>query len=192
MTPPLDEDPRWRRLKDEGRVCGSCGVSHKGLFDLASFRPEHWAGEERYEPNGALRLDGDFLSEDFCVIGGESFFVRGVLELPIIGSGGETFGYGVWSTLSRENFGRYVDGFDAGHRGDEDWFGWFSNRLKGWPDTLHLKCRVRARPGRQRPRFLLEPTDHPLALAQGAGVNFDRLLDIYAATGHDIRPLLSA
>jgi len=43
-----------------------------------------------------------------------------------------------------------------------------------------------ARDDRQRPRIELEPTDHPLAIEQRAGITFDRLLDIYALNGHDI------
>lgn len=191
MIAPLDEDSRWLRLMKEGRRCSSCEEVHAGVFDLACFRPEHWCGAETYQQNSALSLDGDFLSEDFCVIGGADFFVRGIVELPIIGSGGAVFAYGVWSTLSREKFTIYVDRFDAGAAGDEDWFGWFSNRLKAYPDTLNLKCRVRPRTGRRRPRFVLEPTDHPLALEQASGISFDRLLEIYAANGHDLRASLT-
>jgi hypothetical protein len=70
------------------------------------------------------------------------------------------------------------------------WFGWFSNRLKGYDDTLNLKCQVHPRPGRQRPWIELEPTDHPLAVEQRRGMTLDRLLEIYALNGHDIRQTL--
>ena len=63
-------------------------------------------------------------------------------------------------------------------------FGWFSNRLKGYPDTLNLKCQVHPRAGRQRPWIELEATDHPLALEQRNGITFDRLLEILALHGH--------
>ena len=72
-----------------------------------------------------------------------------------------------------------------------NWFGWFSNRLNGYPDTLNLKCQVRPRDGRQRPHIELESTEHPLALEQRNGITFDRLLEIYAANGHDLRAALS-
>ena len=144
-------------------------------------------------PNSALDLDGDFLSEDFCVLRGEHFFVRAVLELPIIGGDAKRFGFGVWSTLSRPNFERYVDTFDSGGEHAElgPWLGWFSNRLAGYPDTLNLKCRLHFQADRQRPKIELEPTEHPLAVEQRDGMTFDRLLEIYAINGHDIRRSLS-
>jgi len=77
--------------------CSSCDQVHSGLFDLAAFNPDFWTGEKAYAPNSKLTLEGDFLSEDFCVIEGENFFVRCVLEFPIKGFD-LTFGFGVWST----------------------------------------------------------------------------------------------
>ena len=45
--------------------------------------------------------------------------------------------YGLWSTVSKANFQTYGDNFDTGFDGLlGPWFGWFSNRLKGCPDTL--------------------------------------------------------
>jgi hypothetical protein len=37
----------------------------------------------------------------------------------------------------------------------------------------------------------LEPTDHPLAVEQRDGITFDRVLEIYALHGHDLRTVLS-
>ena len=188
----LANDPRWRRILDRPWTCADCGETHQGLIDLACGKPEQWPGAEDKAPNSALDPNGNFLSEDFCVLDGQHFFVRAVLELPIRGSDGRHFGFGVWSTLSRQNFVRYVQTFDSGEQ-DElgPWFGWFSNRLKGYPDTLNLKCQVHPVSGRQRPRVLLEPADHPLAIEQQNGITFDRLLELYAISGHDIRRSLS-
>jgi hypothetical protein len=112
------------------------------MFDVAAFAPDFWDGAEVYEPNSALRLDGDFLSEDFCIIGGESFFIRGVLEIPVRGVA-EKFGFGSWSTLSKANFELYVERFDEGeYPGLGPWTGWFSNRIPGFADTLKQPCWV--------------------------------------------------
>lgn len=186
----LADDPRWRRFSERAFQCPDCGHEHRGLFDLGVFAPGAWPGAAVYEPNNALRLEGDFLSEDFCVVDGKHFFVRCVLELPLQGSS-ERFGYGVWSSLSPKNFSRYVAEFDNGFDGEESWFGWFSNRLKAYPDTFNLKCQVRPQPDRQRPLIALEPADHPLCLEQRDGVSFDRLLEIYAENGHDFRAALA-
>jgi hypothetical protein len=63
--------------------------------------------------------------------------------------------------------------------------------LKGYPDTLNLKCQVLPQEGRQRPFVELEPTAHPLAVEQREGATFDRILEIYALYGHDMRSALS-
>jgi hypothetical protein len=190
----LHHDPRWRRIWERPWRCGSCQGEHKGIFDLACDNPEQWPGNAQIAPNSALDLTSDFLSEDFCVLRGEHFFVRAVLELRIVGGEGKCFGFGVWATLSRQNFVRYVNTFDSGEQaGLGPWFGWFSNRLAGYPDTLNLKCQLHFQNDRQRqrPKVELEPTEHPLAVEQQRGMTFDRLLEIYALYGHDIRRSLS-
>src|SRR6202035_3427906 len=187
----LTSDPRWRRLWDRPWSCSACHGTHQGLVDLACGKPDQWPGAEDKAPNSALDLSGNFLSEDFCVLEGQHFFVRAVLELSILGGSGQRFGFGVWSTLSRENFLRYVTTFDSGEQdGLGPWFRWFCNRLKGYPDTLNLKCQVHPKSGRQRPRVLLESTPHPLAVEQRLGITLDRLLELLATNGHDIRPSL--
>jgi hypothetical protein len=114
--------------------------------------------------------------------------VRCVIRLPIVGAADEVFAYGVWATLSRKNFQICLDAFDAGKQGHlGPWFGWFSNRLAGYPDTLNLKRQVYPQENRQRPHIELEPTDHPLAVEQRVGITFDRVLEIYALYGHDLR-----
>lgn len=191
MTEHLDNDARWRRLWNRPWLCSACEDEHVGIMDLACSRPDQWSGSEEREPNSELDLTGNFLSEDFCVLEGQHFFVRAILELPILGGGDESFCYGIWSSLSREHFESYAEVFDSAeqeHLGP--WFGWFSNHLKGYPDTLNLKCQVHPVDGRLRPQIELEPTDHPLAVEQRNGITLDRLLDLYEINGHDIRSLL--
>jgi hypothetical protein len=161
------------------------------LFDLACDKPDFWQGGEQ-RPNSELQGSENILTEDFCVLGGTHYFVRCVLQLPILGKQDAVFGFGTWATLSKQNFSRYVDTFDSGAQGDlGPWFGWFSNRLKDYPDTLNLKCQVHPRAGRQRPLIELERTEHPLAVEQQNGITFDRLLAIYAVNGHDLRVALT-
>jgi hypothetical protein len=172
------------RLRGAGWDCASCGIAHKGMFHLSAFAPYFWEGLEEYEPNGAIRFDGDFLSEDFCVVGGEHFFVRCVFEIPVHGLA-EKFGFGIWSTLSRANFQIYLDAFDNGmyaNRGP--WTGWFSHRLISFEDTLNQGCWVHPRLDRQRPVITLANEEHELARAQEEGITPERVLELYAAYGH--------
>ena len=60
---------------------------------------------------------------------------------------------------------RYLDG---------PYFGWFATRLGQWPETLQLKTHVHLRPPPLRPVIELEPTDHPLAIAQREGISRER------------------
>ena len=167
---------RWR--------CASCDDEHEGMFALAACAPYVWPHPEVPEPNGALRMDGDFLSEDFCVLGGEHFFVRCSLDLPVHGLE-QPFGFGIWSTLSRTNFDKYVDGFDDGDYQDfGPWTGWFSNALEVFGDTLNLPCWVEPQSERLRPLVSFGDLDHPIAIAQREGISAERVLEIYAAYGH--------
>jgi hypothetical protein len=188
----IGEDPRWRRLQSRKWKCVSCGQTHSGIFDIAFDKPAVWPDANERISNADLAPGmTHFLADDFCVLNNEHYFVRCVFELPILGAD-QSLGFGLWSSLSRDNFIRYAETFD---RNDQakfgPWFGWFSNRLSGYPDTLNLKCSVHPRDERQRPFIELEPTDHPLACDQRNGISIDRLVEIYAAHGHDLRAALS-
>jgi hypothetical protein len=177
-------DPRYSRLVDCARRCASCGEEHQGLFDLGCAKPDFWLGSEQPLPNSAVQNSKDCLTEDFCVMEGH-YFVRCVLRLPLTGAPGQYFGFGVWSTLSKKNFDKYLETFDNGWQEVlGPWFAWFSNRLKPYPDTLNLKCQVHPHEGRQRP--WLEASEHPLAQDSLNGITYERLLEIYAAYGHAV------
>jgi hypothetical protein len=106
-------------------------------------------------------------------------------SVPLRGLPGQCFSYGVWSTLSKQNFELYAETFDSGEQGGlGPWFGWFSNRLKGYPDTLNMKCQVHPQFGRRRPWIELEQSGHPLAIEARDGIAYERLLEIHAMEGH--------
>lgn len=154
------------------------------MFDLGCRAPDYWPHARDFEPNGALRLNGDFLSEDFCVLGGEDFFVRCVFQVPVHRLG-SSLGFGVWSSLSRDNFELYVGTFDDP---DQDkigpMFGYFSNSLRGFEETVPEQCDVVPRKDRQRPLLYLQNGWHELATAQRDGITPEHVLEIYAEYGH--------
>lgn len=169
----------------EGRwQCSCCGEWHEGLMDLAAGAPDHWPHEQAYEPNSALRTDGDFLSEDFCVLEGRHFFVRSVLVVPIQASE-RGWGFGAWTTLSRENFDRYAAMFDDPPQTDEVWFGWLSNKLRIYHQGSEpVSVDVYPQSNRQRPRLFVQDGTHPLAVAQREGITPEDLLILLRAYGH--------
>lgn len=118
-------------------------------------------------------LAGATRTEETLVADGDHF-VRVCLELPVTDGSGPLV-YGVWVTLSEENFAEFTSRLKAPDRfQDGPYFGWFSNSLPGWPETLELKTRVHLRPPPLRPVIELEPTDHPLAVAQREGLSPER------------------
>jgi hypothetical protein len=166
-----------------GFTCASCGKWHDELpLDLAFAEPLQVAELDEGERARSLRKIGDFRVLER---GGEiDRFVRGVIEIPILGFN-DFFLYGAWVSLSAQSFesARAADTVDA-EAGP--FFGWLSNRIAGYPDTLNLKTHVRMRP-RVRAAIELEPTDHPLALEQRNGITLDRVKAIVEPTLHPAR-----
>ncbi|MGX4693528.1 DUF2199 domain-containing protein [Streptomyces sp. JNUCC 63] len=126
--------------------------------------------------------DDCLLSSDQCVVRGQHYFVKGLIEIPVIGSD-EVFSWGVWVSLSRENFSRAADLWDTpGRESEKPYFGWLTTDLPIYsPTTLNLKTNVHTRPVGERPYVELEPTGHPLALEQCKGIDLDRVREIAAA-----------
>jgi hypothetical protein len=156
----------------EGFQCGTCGKWHEGLpLDYAFNAPAYWSEK--------LRTDADsFLNADFCVIRQQDFFVRCLIEVPIIASD-EPFRWGVWTSLSKSNFDKMVDLWHDSKLLDEPpYFGWLSNSIDLYPETLNLKTNLHSGDIGQRPCLLLEPTDHPLAVEQRSGITMQRVRQI--------------
>jgi hypothetical protein len=159
-------------------VCATCGETHDELPAIAFEVPLAWAQASEQE-----QADDFDLTTDTCIWRndeGEHYFVRGVLDLPLTDREG-VLSFGVWSSLSRDNFFRYLPTFEDDRHAERvdlpPMFGWFSNSLPGYPETLSLKCMVHARSGGLRPLIVLEETDHPLAIAQREGIPLRQAVD---------------
>jgi hypothetical protein len=150
--------------------CSCCGALHEGSPSIGFDMPHPYA-----ELDAAERAALGELGSDLCTItypDRRDHFVRVCLEVPIHGHA-EPFTWGVWVSLSAANYVLYVDTWDAPDP-DARWFGWFSNRLPGYPDTLNLKTLVHPRRGGLRPWLELEPNDHPLARDCREGLSVSR------------------
>jgi hypothetical protein len=166
------------RPESDSFICTTCGERHEGLGGLSFAAPFHYQQMSASEQSSSA-----FLNADLCSINSEDFFVRGCLEIPLHGRG-EPFIWGVWVSLSKSNFDRYVGTFGQNDIAEGPYFGWFCNRLPGYPDTLHLKTNVYFRSGGVRPRIELEPTEHPLAIDQRRGMSAQALREIFEANVH--------
>jgi hypothetical protein len=164
--------------------CSQCDLLHRGMFDLAPNAPEPWDGSPQHAPNSALTLDGDFLSDDFCVMDGTYFMVRCVLEIPVHGLD-QKFGFGCWGSLSRANFEAYVTHFDDGdYRSAGPWTSWLCNRFCDYIGPDPEACLMFPQLNRQRPVLKLQNEDHPLARAQQEGVSPEKVFEFYRHYGH--------
>jgi hypothetical protein len=125
------------------------------------------------------------LTEDFCVIDEQHFFIRGHIEIPIIDSH-EKFIWSVWASLSAENFLKSNELLLVEGREEEaPYFGWLSTELSIYPlTTLSLKTRVHTQEVGAVPLIELEETDHPLAVEQREGITLERVKEIAHLINH--------
>ncbi|MFD9336319.1 DUF2199 domain-containing protein [Streptomyces sp. NPDC060028] len=98
------------------------------------------------------------LSSDQCVIKGQHFFVRGLIEIPVSGSE-DVFSWGVWVSLSRDNFSRALEMWNTESReAEEPYFGWLSTELALYSEsTINLKTHAHTRPVGKRPSSSWSP-----------------------------------
>jgi hypothetical protein len=134
------------------------------------------------EPARAQRFA---LGSDTAILDGEHFFIRGRLEIPIVGAE-QPFAWDVWVTMGRADFDRAIEYWDTPGRERllEPTGGYLSTTLPGYPDTLNLMSRVHTRPLGLRPYIELEPTDHPLSIEQRTGITWDRVEEIASLVLH--------
>lgn len=163
--------------------CGTCEEWHLGPCldfgeDTPSYWEQSWDQRSRWTSLPSGDLDDSietFLDSDYCSIRNESYFVRGVIHLPIIGTA-DSFRWGVWGSLSRKNFEALIRADEVGGRPEStEMFSWLSTKLPEYPDTLSLKMfAVIQEPG-IRPHFRLERADHPLAKEYHEGISPQRV-----------------
>jgi hypothetical protein len=160
-------------------TCSCCGEVHEGLADLVFEAPDYYLAIPPEQ-----REERCLLTSDLCSIDNKDFFIRGCLDIPIIGRA-ERFSWGAWCSVSRANFDKYRQVFTESRQAHVGpFFGWFSVRLPAYPSTLELKVMAHLRDERMRPLFELEESDHPLSKDYRLGITEERLQEIYEANLH--------
>lgn len=164
----------------EGFLCHTCGQFHDELpmeFGADAPAPYYAIPEDEREARCEL-------TSDTCMIDEHEFFVRGCLEIPVV-DGPRPFVWGVWTSLSLQNFKRMLEVLESPERSNEPpYFGWLGTSVPLYPETLLLKTHLHTRPIDLRPLVELEPTDHPLAVEQRDGITMDRVREIAQALLH--------
>jgi hypothetical protein len=160
--------------KIKGYTCSCCGKYHEELStSYGNPAPVYYYEAEPEEQDERFKLD-----DDLCIMDNEHFFIRGCIEIPIIGTD-EHLIWGVWVSLSEPNFNKTKELWDNQEL-LEPMLGWLSTDLPCYPDTVNLKARVHPRANGIRPYIELEPTDHPLAVEYRNGVTVERVQEIAA------------
>lgn len=149
--------------------CKICGVEHEDVPDCFGIDAPWRALVAAEEFDRRVEL-----TADQCVIDGNTFFIRGHIEIPIHGNP-SPLSFSVWSSLSEKSFHHMNERWDEPDRvGDGPYFGWLSTPIWIYPDTIHLKLAVRPRPPGLTPLFDVQSDGHPLAMDQRNGISLER------------------
>jgi hypothetical protein len=108
----------------------------------------------------------------------EHFYVRGLIRLPIIGTN-KQFCWGVWGSLSRDNFYK-LHAMDSNPKRVElgPLFSWLCNWIPEYGEVEDIKMFLHPQEPDTRPLFEIEHTEHPLAQDYHHGVLPSRVKEI--------------
>jgi hypothetical protein len=166
-------------------TCTTCGKDHGEIPSYGLDRPSQY-----WDVPVEKRGEDVFLTSDSCVIADRFFFIRGCIELPIVGTD-ELFEWGVWVSLKKENFFIWQDYYEIPQRSHiGPFFGWLCSLLPGYPETLHTKTMVHLRDNGLRPLIVLDKTDHPLSIEQRNGIAMARVQEIIDLMEHKSEPAI--
>jgi len=169
-----------RSAKEFEFKCSCCGDIHQGIPSYVSQYPPlyHTIPEEERETRVNIRSDD-------CVIDEEWFFVRGCIEIRVRGYS-DPFVWGVWVSLSQDNYQKWLEHFDQKERSHvAPFFAWLTPNLGPYPITDEsLKTMVHLRDNGIRPFIEIQKTSHPLSIEYHKGISPDRLIEIYEMMEH--------
>jgi len=164
-----------------GYKCRTCGQSHAGLpLSFGADFPDEYANLKQEERDARA-----VVGSDQCIIDAAHFFLRGLLEIPVIGNN-EPFLWGLWASVREEVFDEISECWEL--QGREKSHGPFKGRLANslsiYPETLNLKLKVILQPVGARPLFIVEDAGHPLHLQQKSGITHQEAIELASLLLH--------
>ena len=165
----------------KGWACSKCGEWHDGVpFSFAADSPAPYANL-----NEAERAKRGAISTDQCVIDDKVFFIRGCLEVPIIGYP-DPFVWGLWVSVFQHDYEAISSLWDTPGRELKQgpFKGRLSNSLKAYPETFNLRVSLQIQPVGVRPLIYVNEPDHLLALDQKNGTATVRAQEIASIELH--------
>jgi hypothetical protein len=153
-------------------------------MSFAAEFPDMYASMKREE-----RDTRALIGSDQCVIDEQRFFLRGCLEVPILGSE-EPSVWGLWVSVKEEVYDEVSDCWTL--EGREKLHGAYKGRLANsltvYPETLNLKTEISLQPVGTRPLLKI---GEPLARSRAVGRHLSRKSDgvgISSASSGTIAP----
>jgi hypothetical protein len=151
--------------------CPNCDEEH-----------EWWEMEIGFEvPDPYLKLSREErsarcqINPDICVIDGDRFFVRGVLQIPIRETE-RSFGWGVWAELSPKCYQQYLKLEQIPELPQERIACQLASEVPSYADSLGLKLNLWVLGSTQRPLFYVQDVEHAMGKDQQQGVSEIRVL----------------
>jgi len=165
----------------ENYKCATCGKTHAELpMSFAAEFPDQYANMTRDERDAKA-----VIGSDQCIIDQQRFFIRGCLEIPIVGSD-EIFLWGLWASIKEEVFDQIEAGWklQGRERSHGPFKGRLANSLAEYPETINLKTKIVVQPVGTRPLFMIEEREHPLAMEQSSGITRERAAEMASLSLH--------
>jgi len=152
-------------------------------MSFAADFPDMFANMKREE-----RETRALIGSDQCVIDDKWFFIRGCLEIPILGSD-EPFVWGLWASVREAVYDEISDCWTL--EGREQAHGPFKGRLGNslsvYPETMNLKVEIALQRVGTRPLFKIEEADHLMAQEQSEGITLARAMELASLLLHQER-----
>lgn len=151
--------------------CSRCNDEHAEL-EPAFRRPDAFFAVPEAERKERIRESDDLVSID-----DEAFFVRGVVDLPVLGRAAG-YAWGFWVKVARAHFDTALRYFDEDPPLDHPGFpGTLANQTRWLPPTLGVAVHVHLGRGSSRPRLMVLDDSHVLAQHQVRGVSLQLVHD---------------
>jgi len=162
---------RVQRINTTELICPQCGKVHGELpLDLAYRRPADCFKIPEDERGERIRIN-----DDLCVIDGQEFYIRGVLELPIKDTA-ERFAWGIWARVIEADYERYLELWDVESvEGEAPLEGELSGGVKSYPGSDLLPVTIHLQPNNQRPLFKVKSLTVPLGIDQRDGITMEKV-----------------
>lgn len=142
-------------------------ASHGPALSFAADFPDLYANLSRDE-----RESQAIIASDQCVVDSQWFSLRGLAEIPILGSD-QPFLWGVWASVREQVYDEISDSWELVGREKTHgpYAGRLANSLPIYPETLNLKLKIILRPTGVRPLFVFADDEHSLAKQQKCGIS---------------------